>query len=63
MRYICNKALDAVVLDGRDMKPVPCGECQEVIAETVAAFNDDGHNYIDEEFDISSEIDLGDSEW
>jgi len=45
--YICDKALDKVVLDGRDMKPAPCGECQEVIAETVAAFNDDGHNYVD----------------
>lgn len=35
--YICDSELDEVQLDD-DNKALPCGSCQEVIADTLADF-------------------------
>ncbi len=31
--YICQKGLDEVKLDPRDLKPTPCTECESIIQE------------------------------
>lgn len=38
--YICDKGMDEVRLDGRDMKPRPCSECEEVINDLILSYKD-----------------------
>lgn len=65
--YICDKNMDEVRLDHRDMKPRPCTECETVINELVQAYEEDvAYNYIESELldydeELSRETDLGNS--
>lgn len=38
--YICDKSMDEVALDGRDMKPKPCSECEAAIQECLEGYDD-----------------------
>lgn len=36
--YICDKGMDDVKLDPRDMKTRPCAECEAIVAELLEEF-------------------------
>lgn len=38
--YICDKGMDEVSLDFRDMKPKPCSECETAIQECLEGYED-----------------------
>jgi hypothetical protein len=60
--YICDKNMDEVRLDHRDLKPRPCTECETVIAELVQEYDDTDSNFVYVESTlIEYEADLDDA--
>lgn len=55
--YICDKNLTTVLMDGRDGKPRPCSECEEIIQECINEQQEDAaYAYIESAIDEYEEL-------
>jgi hypothetical protein len=43
--YICGAQIDKLQIDNRDLKTMPCGECLDIVEETLDFWNEDGVYY------------------